>query len=313
MQHNEQPVDSAAALPTGTEVPQGQLASYNHDDIWLNTGAAFAPDERMNDHEWDQLFTTVLNAATVESPTAFTGGSFDNALGFDDIPNLYPSFTTPPFSEGSGLSTNGLTDSSTFLTAPVPTCWDAYDGAPTRSVEPEQPPWDIYHPATTPGSLADRQQRLHQELHDCLRTREFDTTTSGGSDGGGAGPGNALKRPSLNEVAMRVTPKRAKTSRRKMKLTRCYDFSSLFPSSCTYLPEPHLCSSLHQPHHLPFHCHVSLHHHLPTWLSSILISDFDSLCLPSYLRCLVQCFDPLWQALPRPLLYLTLASTMTKP
>ena len=98
---------------------------YNHDDIWLYTGAAFALDECTNDHEWDQLFTAVLNAAAVESPMAFTGGSFDNALGFDDIPDLYPSFTTLPFSKGSGLSTDGSTDSSTFLTAPVPTRWDA--------------------------------------------------------------------------------------------------------------------------------------------------------------------------------------------
>ena len=45
----------------------------------------------------------------------------------------------------------------------------------------------------------------------------------------------------------------------------------------------------------------------------ILISDFDSLCLPSYLRYFIRCVDPLWQALPRPFLYLTLASTMTKP
>ena len=155
MQYNEQPVDSATTLPTSAEVPQGQLTSYNHDNIWLYTGAAFTLDEPTNDHKWDQLFTTVLNATTVESPTTFTGGSFNNTLGFDDIPNLYPSFTTPPFSEGSGLSTNGLTDSSTFLTAPVPMRWDAHDGASTGLVEPEQPPRDIYHPAATPGSLAD--------------------------------------------------------------------------------------------------------------------------------------------------------------
>ena len=222
MQYNEQPVDSASTLPTGAEVPQGQLASYNHDDLWLYTGAAFTPDERMNDHEWDQLFTVVLNAAAVKSPTAFTGGSFNNALGFDDIPNLYPSFTTPPFSEGSGLSTDGSANSSTFLTAPIPTRWDAYDGVSAGLIKSEQPPQDIYHPATTPGRLADQQQRLRQELRDCLRTREFDAAPGSGSDGGRTGPGNALKRPSLDEVAMWVTPKCARTSKRKMKLTRYY-------------------------------------------------------------------------------------------
>ena len=142
---------------------------YNHDDIWLYTGAAFVPDECTNDHEWDQLFTAVLNAAVVESPTVFTGGLFDNALGFDNIPNLYPSLTTPPFSEGSGLSTDGSADSSTFIAAPAPTYWNAHDGASTRLIESKQPPWDIYHPAVAPGSLADQQQWLRQELHDCLR------------------------------------------------------------------------------------------------------------------------------------------------
>ena len=45
----------------------------------------------------------VLNATTVKLPTMFTRGLFNNALGFDDIPNLYPSFTTLPFSKGSGV------------------------------------------------------------------------------------------------------------------------------------------------------------------------------------------------------------------
>jgi hypothetical protein len=86
-----------------------------------------------------------------------------------------------------------------------------------------------------------------------------------------------------------------------------------FPLPCAYLPMPRSYSLFRQPRHLPFHCHTSLHHHLPTWLFFILISDSDSLCLPSYLQRLVQYFDPLWQALPRPHLYLTLASAMTKP
>ena len=51
MQYNEQPVDPTTALPTSAEVPQGQLASYNHNNIWLYTGAAFTLDERMNDHK----------------------------------------------------------------------------------------------------------------------------------------------------------------------------------------------------------------------------------------------------------------------
>ena len=80
-----------------------------------------------------------------------------------------------------------------------------------------------------------------------------------------------------------------------------------------YLLGPRSYSPFHQPRHLPFHYHTSLRHHLPMWLFLILISDSDSLRLPSYLRCLIRYFDPLWQALLRPLLYLTLASTMTKP
>ena len=97
----------------------------------------------------------------------------------------------------------------------------------------------------------------------------------------------------------------------------CYDFSSYSPFSVSMcliritFSESH--SSFRQPHHLPFHCHTSLHHHLLTWLFLILISDSDSLCLLSYLRRLILYLDLLWQAPPRPFLYLTLASTMTKP
>jgi hypothetical protein len=96
----------------------------------------------------------------------------------------------------------------------------------------------------------------------------------------------------------------------------CYDFSSFSSFTCllsTVFSKPRSHSLFCQPRHLPLHYHTSSHHHLPTWLFFILISDFDSLCLPSYLRCPVQYFDPLWQVLPRPLLYLTLASAMTKP
>ena len=96
------------------------------------------------------------------------------------------------------------------------------------------------------------------------------------------------------------------------------DWSSVttFPPSAfpyAYLPEPHSYLPPCQPRHLPLHCHTSLHHHLPTWLFFILISDPDSLCLPSYLQRPIRYSDPSWQAFPRPFLYLTLASTMTKP
>ena len=95
----------------------------------------------------------------------------------------------------------------------------------------------------------------------------------------------------------------------------CYDLFSASPSDACYrLPsETSFTFPFHQPRHLPFYCHTSLLYHLPTWLSLILIPDSDSLCLPSYLRRLVRYFNLLWQAVPRPLLYLTLASTTTKP
>ena len=81
----------------------------------------------------------------------------------------------------------------------------------------------------------------------------------------------------------------------------------------TVFSKLHSHSPFHRPRHLPFHYHTSLHRQLPTWSFFILILDFDSLCLPLYLRRFVRYFNPLWQAVPRPLLYLTLASTMTKP
>ena len=46
----------------------------------------------------------------------------------------------------------------------------------------------------------------------------------------------------------------------------CYDF---FPFLSQYLSRTILRS--HQPRHLPFHCHTSLHYHLPTWLFLILL------------------------------------------
>ena len=63
-----------------------------------------------------------------------------------------------------------------------------------------------------------------------------------------------------------------------------------FPPFCSHMPItdylPLSCSHsrFRQPRHSPFHCHISLHYHLPTWPSLfILISDSDSLRLPSYL------------------------------
>ena len=147
----------------------------------------------------------VLNAAAVKSPTTFTGGLFDNALGFDDIPDLYPSFTTLPFSEGSDLSINDSTNSSTLLMAPTPAYWDVHHGMTTGPVKPKQLPWDIYHPAATLGSLANRQQWLHQELCNSLCTHKFNPTPNGGSNGSYTGSNKALKHPSLDEVHQKTS------------------------------------------------------------------------------------------------------------
>ena len=66
----------------------------------------------------------------------------------------------------------------------------------------------------------------------------------------------------------------------------CYDFSlSLSPTCLLQTTFPH---SVHIPvlvSHVTFPFTITLlfRHHLPTWFSFILISDSDSLCLPSYL------------------------------
>ena len=68
--------------------------------------------------------------------------------------------------------------------------------------------------------------------------------------------------------------------------TICYDFSSLHPftrliSDCSFqTPFALPVSSAMSP---SSHHHISLLRHLPTWFPSIVISDSDSLCLPSYL------------------------------
>ena len=71
---------------------------------------------------------------------------------------------------------------------------------------------------------------------------------------------------------------------RKTPNRACYNFPSLFahtPISDRFL-ESRSYSVSRQPRHLPFSL-SHFFHHLPTWLSFILISDSDSTCLPPYL------------------------------
>ena len=72
-----------------------------------------------------------------------------------------------------------------------------------------------------------------------------------------------------------------------------------FVSHVTFLPLSHFAS----PSLVDV---VPLHPYLGLWLTMLTF-------LSSYLRYLVWYSDPLWQAFPRPFLYLALASAMTKP
>ena len=108
-------------------------------------------------------------------------------------------------------------------------------------------------------------------------------------------------------------PQIARVQRCSHSLLRLFLPFSSSSLSWTVVSESRSYSLFCQPRHLPFHHHASSLLHLPTWLFFTLISNSDSLCLPSYLRRLVQYRDLLWQALPRPFLYLTVASMMTKP
>jgi hypothetical protein len=94
------------------------------------------------------------------------------------------------------------------------------NAAPTRR-ESLQPTRDIYSGPPAPGSDADRQQRLRTELHDSLRLREFSPEISQRSSASGPESPRLMKRPTLDEVAMHVNPKKARTCL-KMRLTRYY-------------------------------------------------------------------------------------------
>ena len=99
---------------------------------------------------------------------------------------------------------------------------------------------------------------------------------------------------------------------------RCYDFFSFDPFTHLFRTVPSeslFIFPFRQSRHHPSHYHTSFHH-LPTWFPFILISDPDSLCLPSYLLISGILYDTQTRCgrpFPGLFLYLTLASTMTKP
>ena len=104
----------------------------------------------------------------------------------------------------------------------------------------------------------------------------------------------------------------------------CYNFSSLYPFIHIFtifaaILSP-VCLSLSVPQitsHVTFlSISVLSYLHLPMWLPPLLSRTLlTHPCLLSYLRRLVLYLDRylLWQAPPRPFLYLTIACTMTKP
>ena len=107
--------------------------------------------------------------------------------------------------------------------------------------------------------------------------------------------------------------------RRRGGIGLCYDFSSPYPFtylSRTILSKPLFVLPVSSATSPSSHYHTSLLHHLPTWFPFIVISDSDSLCLPSYLPISDILYDTQTRCgrpFPGLFLYLTLASTMTKP
>ena len=218
--------------PTATIPQQGEqdgghdqhirIARWYHNDAWYyaqSVPAADAP-HTLADDNWQRLYRALLN---LDSPRS-------NAPGFDNTPRLVEdtraqlNVLTPPLTEDFCLTTDFQNSTTSFSTnswdhldpafslipinSTVASPWDEDQLSPTMALESLQPRCDVYHSTVTPGSDADRQQRLHAELRDSLRACPVDP-----QDGEWYYPSSprlsaGVKRPSLDKVAMRTTPRK---------------------------------------------------------------------------------------------------------
>jgi hypothetical protein len=206
-----------------------RAGTWSDDSIWVYSNPSdTTAAEKCADDNWGKLYQAILNFN--QPPSVVT-----NTLQFgEEIPALVEgsgSTLTPLLSDSFDWSIpfpaydNGETPVSQLgiapvnTTAPSPRAEDN-DAAPARG-EPLQSTRDIYSGPPAPGSDADQQQRLHAELRDSLRLREFSPETGQRSGAGGPRSPRVKKRPVLDEVAMHTSPKKARTHL-KMWLTHYY-------------------------------------------------------------------------------------------
>ena len=205
-----------------------RAGTWSDDSVWVysNPSDATAMEKRVDDN-WGKLYQAILN---FNQPLSIVA----NALQFrEEVPSLVKGGSgalTPPLSNHFDWSISlptfdhetpnahlGLAPVNTM--APSPRAED--DDATAKCGEPLQPAWDIYSGPPAPGSDADRQQWLCAELRDSLHLREFSPEIGQWGSTSGSGSLRMMKRPALDEIAMRTNPKKAKTHP-KMRLTHYY-------------------------------------------------------------------------------------------
>ena len=247
------------------------ITGWYHDDAWYYAQSAPAADapHTLADDNWQRLYQALLN---LDSPKS-------NALSFDDTPGLVedtgtqPNVLTLPLTEDFCFTTDFQNSTTSFSTnsgdyldptfslvpinSTVTSPWDEDQLSPTMALKPLQPRRDVYHSAAAPGSDADRQQWLCAELRDSLRACLVNP-----QDGEWYHPSSprfstGVKQPSLDEVAMRTTPRKKAQTQPPMKLTRFYcskcrvDNAEHSYEDC---PTWKVCGFCDQVRHWGYHC-----------------------------------------------------------
>jgi hypothetical protein len=143
----------------------------------------------VTDDNWKRLYKVIINV-----PTTTDEGTIDNALGFDELPNLVDPYAwlpdVPLFELGEPWTSVAPFNSPTepnIRRDPRQSPRHANELVVPPCAEPVQPARNIYETATVTGSNAHRQQWLHQELHHSLCGSRLGAQDDGGRDPGGSG------------------------------------------------------------------------------------------------------------------------------
>ena len=249
------------------------VTGWYHNNTWYYTQSApstTAP-HTLADDNWQKLYRALLH---LDSPMSNTL-SFNNTLRLVEDTGVQPNVLTPPLTEDLHFTTNFQNSIANLSN----NAWDYSDPAlsivpinstvaspqdedqlvSTTTFKSIQLCRDVYNSATTPGSDTDRQQWLHAELCDSLCAHPIDPQDGEWYHSGSPGFSTGVKQLSLNEVAMRTTPRKKARTWPPMKLTRFYcskcrvDDAEHSYENC---PTWKVCGFCDQIGHWGYHCLV---------------------------------------------------------